>query len=329
MHEPVTIKSDALKRPQMIHAWAITALPFIGTIAAIIWFRVRALDVTLLVTLYVLTILGITVGFHRHFTHHAFKAKRWVRVALAILGSMACQGPVIYWVANHRRHHTFADQPGDPHSPFFDDDTMLKGLIGFWHAHMGWTFHHDTTNTARFARDLIRDPLVAAVNRRYLAWVALSVLLPPVIGGLATLSWAGVLSAFLWGSLVRLFLTYHATNAVNSITHLFGQRPFPTEGHSTNNAWLAIPVLGEGWHNNHHAFPESAVFGLEWWQLDLGGLVVMVLEKTHLAWEVRRPTREKIAARKAGRAEAADPAGAAGEGPAGAVAPKVPGTNEA
>jgi stearoyl-CoA desaturase (delta-9 desaturase) len=296
--KPITIKSSALKGAQKIHAWAITLLPFVGTIVAIFGFRVRPVDIGMLVGFYLLTILGITVGFHRHFTHRAFKAHPAVRAALGVLGSMACQGPLIYWVSNHRRHHQYSDLPGDPHSPFIDHDRALNGWVGFWHAHMGWTFTHDTTNTMRFAQDLIRDGLVSRINRLYLVWVGLSISLPALLGGLLSLSWEGAISAFVWGSLVRLFLTYHATNAVNSITHMFGSRPFEAGGHSTNNALLALPVLGEGWHNNHHAFPQSAVFGLRWWQLDPGGWVIIALEKTGLAWDVRRPAPELIASKR-------------------------------
>ncbi len=299
MAEPLTVKGGAMLRlPQVIHAWAIMALPFIGTVVAIVGFRASALDVWLLVVTYVLTILGITLGFHRHFTHKAFQAHPAVRAAIGILGSMAAQGSIFYWVGNHRRHHTFADGPGDPHSPYVDEEKELGGWVGFWHAHMGWTFNHELTNTARFAKDLIRDPLVSFINRNYLTWVLLSVALPPVIGGLATMSWRGALTAFLWGSVVRLFLTYHATNSVNSVLHMFGSRPFAADDHAVNNPWLVLPVLGEGWHNNHHAFPDSATFGFEWWQFDPGYLVVLALKKVGLIWDVRKPAPDKIAAKK-------------------------------
>ncbi|MGK3965540.1 acyl-CoA desaturase [Sorangium sp. So ce118] len=298
----VTLRSKHLRTIQRIHAAATTLVPLAGTLlAAFVAARqgVRLLDVVLLSGMYSLTIVGITVGFHRHLSHLAFRAHPWVRALLMVAGSMAAQGPVIYWVANHRRHHQFSDQPGDPHSPFFDGDRQLGGLRGLWHAHTGWNFDHEMTNTAVYCKDLLRDPLVASINRRYYWWVALGLLAPALIGGAVTASWDGALSGFLWGGMVRLFLSYHATSGINSLTHYFGSRPFETREESRNNLLLVLPTFGEGWHNNHHAFPTSAFFGLKASQIDLGAWIVWTLERLSLAWDVRRPTSQQIEARLA------------------------------
>ena len=286
---------------QRLHAALIFWVPLVATAAAIplAWRRgVTGTDVALLVGLYTVTILGITVGFHRYLAHRAFRPCTAVKIALVIAGSMAVQGPPIYWVSNHRRHHQHSDEPGDPHSPYFDGATRLGRLRGVLHAHAGWTFGHQITNAVVFTKDWLRDPLVSRLSRLYYVWVALSLVLPAVLGGVATRTWMGAFTGFLWGGLVRVFLTYHATNSINSITHVFGRRPFATREQSRNNAWLVIPTAGEAWHNNHHAFPASAIFGLRWWQVDLGGWVVMGLDALGLVREVNRPTPAMVQARR-------------------------------
>ncbi|MEO0386019.1 MAG: acyl-CoA desaturase [Pseudomonadota bacterium] len=300
--EGITVEHDAFKPIQKIHAILIAVVPLVGTLVAL-WMAftvgVSWLDLSLFLILYVFTIFGISVGYHRLFSHRAFKAKTSVRVALAIAGSMAAQGSVVYWVSNHRRHHQYTDVLGDIHSPIVNDEREMGYWEGFWHSHMGWTFDHKMTNALKFAKDLYRDQAVARANRLYYVWVFLGLALPAVIGGLVTMTWMGAFTAFLWGGLVRMFLSYHTVNGIDSITHLFGSQPFKSEDHSRNNPLWAFLTLGEGWHNNHHAFPSSAVFGLEWYQLDPGTWLLRGLEKLGLVWDIQRPTDSMIEAKRA------------------------------
>lgn len=299
----ITIESDRLKKAQQIHALAINVIPLLGSIAAIIiafYWGIGILEVGLFLSMYVLTFLGITVGFHRLFAHCAFQTPTPVKVILAILGCMAFQGPVIYWVSNHRRHHQYSDRPGDPHSPYCseNEERYFSQIRGFWHAQIAWTFTHQITNTLLFAKDLLRDEAIAKVNKLYYVWVVMGIAIPTILGGILTGSWKGLLLGFLWGGCVRLFLSYHFTNSINSITHLYGTRPFNTREQSTNNIWLALPTHGESWHNNHHAFPNSAKFGLKRWQIDFGYWAIRTLELTGLAYDVKFPTAEMIEAKK-------------------------------
>jgi stearoyl-CoA desaturase (delta-9 desaturase) len=285
---------DILARRQRIHAWAILLVPSAGTLVAVVLaarYGVRTLELALLVAMYSLTMLGIIVGFHRHASHHAFDAHPAVRVILLASGSMAAQGPLFYWVANHRRHHQLSDRPGDPHSPRFDEERPLSGVRGLLHAHMGWSFDHPITNVLTYGKDLFRDPILGKINRLYYPLVALGLLLPGVVAGLVSGSFSAVVTGVLWGGLVRLFLVHHVVFAVNSLGHAFGARPFATRDESRNNAWLAIPSFGDAWHNNHHAFPSAAYAGLEPWQIDVGGWVISALEWLGLARAVKRPTR--------------------------------------
>lgn len=293
----LSLEQGSLRLAQKIHAIAIVVVPVIGVIAAIALstrIGVSALDIGLLVVMYILTILGISVGFHRHFSHRSFKAVTPVRVILGVLGSMAGQGSISYWVSNHRRHHQYTDRPGDIHSPYFRDDQPIGKPEGFWHSHMGWTFGHRITNPLIFSKDLYRDKAIAIVNKLYYLWVILGLAIPAVIGGVVTGTWLGALSGFLWGGLVRLFFSYHAVNAIDSVTHLFGSQCFDTGDHSRNNVWIVLPTLGEGWHNNHHAFPSSAMFGQKWWQVDPGGVLIRLLEKLGLVWDVKVPTPQAV-----------------------------------
>jgi stearoyl-CoA desaturase (delta-9 desaturase) len=277
----VVIEQGSLRTPQFFHALAIAVFPLAGVaLALVVTMRlgVTGLDLTLFFAMFVLTILGITVGYHRLFSHRSFEANLPVRVGLGILGSMAAQGSISYWVSNHRRHHHYADRPGDVHSPYVSGERRLGRFEGFWHAHMGWTFHHQLTNPLLFAKDLYRDRAIATVNRLYLSWVLLGLGIPFALGGLLTRSWTGALTGLLWGGLVRLFATYHVVNGIDSVTHIFGTRPFETHDESTNNLWMVLPTMGEGWHNNHHAFPNSAMFGHTWWQIDPGGMLIRCLE---------------------------------------------------
>ncbi len=292
--EIIEHNSQRFKRTQKIHALAISVGPLLAFAVMFPLLPVGALELTLFGVMYYLTmVVGITVGYHRHFAHRSFQATQPVRVFLAICGCMAMQGSVAYWVSNHRRHHKYSDEHGDPHSPHVNEDNqqLNGGWLGFWHAHIGWMFKHKLTNTMVFSRDLVTDPVITKVSRYYFYWVALGLIVPALIGGIVSGTWLGLVSGFFWGGIFRLLFTFHATSSVNSITHLFGKRPFPTTDHSTNNGWLAIPSGGETWHNNHHAFPNSARFGYEWWQIDLGWHFIRLLEKLGLASNVKCPSK--------------------------------------
>jgi stearoyl-CoA desaturase (Delta-9 desaturase) len=245
-------------------------------------------DLVVLAITYTLTGLGITVGFHRLFTHRSFKTTRAVRATLAVLGSMAVEGPVIEWVATHRKHHSFSDQPGDPHSPHVDHAPGWRGeLRGLAHAHVGWMFRgRDMANPARYARDLLVDRDVRFISATFPLWVGVGLAVPFGLGIALTGTVAGGLTAMLWGGAVRVFLLHHTTFSINSLCHYFGRRPFATGDHSRNLAWLAPLSFGEAWHNNHHAFPTSARHGLGRRQLDPGAWLITGLERCHLAWDV-------------------------------------------
>jgi stearoyl-CoA desaturase (delta-9 desaturase) len=251
---------------------------------------VSAVELSAFVAMYTLTGLGITVGYHRCFAHAAFETRPWLRTGLAVLGSMAGHGPVVSWTATHRCHHKHSDLPGDPHSPHLHGPGRGARLRGLWHAHMGWLLTGWLPNSLVFAGDLARDARLSRVNRAYPWWVAAGVALPTLATGLWTGTARGALGGLLWGGLVRLFVSFHATCAVNSLAHSFGARRFATRERSTNFALLALSTFGEGWHNNHHAFPSSARFGLRPWELDAGWLVIRLLELCGLAWNVRRPS---------------------------------------
>lgn len=287
-----TVEDRSGARGQRLHAFAILVVPAIAVCVAA-WDathgRVHLWQPLLAAVFYVLTFLAITVGFHRLFSHRAFQSHPWVAGGLAILGSMAAQGPVIYWVANHRRHHRFGDISGDPHSPIVAEEQEMTGWAGFWHAHAGWTFDPHVSNQAVFCKDLLRDPQLVWINRHYLMWVGLGLLIPTAIGAALGRSLDAAWAGLLWGGGVRLFFSYHLTNSINSVTHMFGYRTFATPDQSRNNLWLGLPTLGEGWHNNHHAAPASAIFGLAWWEVDFGGLLIRILERMGLVWQVHRP----------------------------------------
>ena len=256
--------------------------------AYIAWIGLTPLDVLLFAVMYWLTLgVGLSVGFHRHFSHGAFQTSRPVRWLLAVLGSMGAQGALAYWVSVHRRHHERSDVEGDPHSPHLSGDG--GGLRGLWHAHFGWSLTYGLPNTMHYCPDIVREPYLMAVSRQYRRWVVLGLALPAIVGGVVSGTWEGALGGLLWGGLVRQFASSHMTWALNSIGHRFGTRPYDTNDRSTNVAWLALPSLGEMWHNNHHAFPSSAAHGLRWWQVDLNYAFIRLLELLRLAWKVKRP----------------------------------------
>ncbi len=297
----IVIQNNYLQKVQRQFAIATILIPLIGTLIALKSardFGINTLELALLFVFWFLTMVGgITVGFHRLLSHCAFKTHPSIRVALAILGSMTAQGPVITWVSNHRRHHQYSDRIGDTHSPHLHQGGFWGSLTGIWHSHINWMLNCEITNSTLFAKDLLQDSAMKKVNQQYLTLVLLGLLIPAVLGGLFSGTWTGIWQGFLWGGLVRIFIVHHLTWAINSITHLYGSRPFQTSERSTNNVWLAIPTGGEAWHNNHHAFPNSAKFGLKWWQIDLGTYLIRILEVLGLAWEVKAPTLEMIQAK--------------------------------
>jgi stearoyl-CoA desaturase (delta-9 desaturase) len=284
-------------------------LPFAAFAAAVVFLPASVLgpvDLVLLAAGYLIGGLGITIGFHRLLTHNAFATHRWVRYALAIAGSTAVEGPVISWVADHRKHHAHADDEGDPHSPHVDHGTGLRGsLRGLYHAHMGWLWAtQGRADYRRYAPDLLEDPGMRRINAAFLPIVIAGLALPAAIGGIVTGSLAGAATGLLWGGFVRIFLLHHVTWSINSICHFFGRRRFDTDDHSTNVFWLAPFSFGESWHHNHHAFPRSAVNRLHWYELDPAGLVIAGLERLGLAWNVVRITPERQAQRTAQRGQA-------------------------
>ena len=282
----------------------VTVVPFIGLGLAVWQLWGGALgwnDVVVFVVTYLLTGLGITVGFHRMLTHRAFKTHAWLRGTLAALGSAAIEGPVIAWVADHRKHHAFADQLGDPHSPHVDHGHGIRGALrGLFHAHVGWLFIHTQRGAKeRYAPDLIKDPVVSWVNRTFLLWIAAGLAFPFALGFALSGELAGALTGLLWGGLVRILVLHHVTYSINSLCHFFGRRDFDTGDESRNLSWLAPLSMGESWHNNHHAFPTSAAHGLRWWQFDLSALVIRALERAGLVWDVVRISPERQQAKLA------------------------------
>jgi stearoyl-CoA desaturase (delta-9 desaturase) len=253
------------------------------------------LDIGLAAGLYVLTALGVTVGFHRCFTHRAFAANRGLRVALAIAGSMSMQGDIVTWVADHRRHHAYSDKEGDPHSPWLFGTTPAAVARGFWHAHTGWLFGAERTNVARFAPDLRADRDIVRIGRLFPVWTAVSLLLPALVGGLATLSWWGALTAAFWAGMVRAGVLHHVTWSINSICHMMGERPFASRDRSANVWPLAILSMGESWHNLHHADPTCARHGVGRGQVDISARVIWIFERLGWASAVRWPTPARLA----------------------------------
>jgi len=285
-----------------IHAYLITVIPglaFAGGIAlAFAGHPPTLLDLGAFLAMYFIAIAGVSIGFHRHFTHTTFSAKPWLRKLFVILGSFSGEGPVIYWVAVHRRHHQKADLAGDPHSPYIKGERSLHGFEGFFHSQFGWLFDHDVPSTLYYARDLLREPQIVRISQRYYLWMILGMVLPGAICGAATSSGWAALTGALWGGPIRLFIGTHAASTINSFTHLVGRRHYRCNDQSRNVGWLSIITLGESWHNNHHAFPSSARFGFEWWQLDFGAAVIGLLRRLGWVWDVKYPTLEQRSKRR-------------------------------
>jgi stearoyl-CoA desaturase (delta-9 desaturase) len=301
--EIATVRERTGRASQVVTLIAV-AVPPLGLLSAMgfLWgVALSWLDVALFLVLYTASALGNSVGFHRLFTHRSFETTTWLRATFAILGSMAMQGPVTQWVTDHRKHHALSDQDGDPHSPHAGHgDGVLGAIKGFAHAHVGWLFTLKGMERGwQYGRDLYEDTLIRRIDRLYLLWVVVTFGLPFLVGYLVgDLNWKLGVEALVWGGLVRVFAYQHATFSVNSICHMFGRRAYRSRDESRNNWVIALLTMGEGWHNNHHAFPSSARHGLDRLQLDLSWWTIRALEKVGLAWDVKLPVASQLARRR-------------------------------
>jgi stearoyl-CoA desaturase (delta-9 desaturase) len=297
------VKSAGAARVEQVLLAVFIVVPLLAVAAAVpvAWgWGLGWHDVVIAFVMYAISGHGITVGFHRYFTHGAFKAKKALRVALAVAGSLAIEGPVIRWVADHRRHHAYSDREGDPHSPWRYGATVGALIKGLWHAHIGWMFDVEQTNHERFAPDLLADRWIVRVSKAFPGLTAVSLLLPPLVGAAwSGWTWQGALTAFFWASLVRVALLHHVTWSINSICHAVGTKPFTSRDESRNVWWLAIPSMGESWHNLHHADPTAARHGVLRGQLDSSARVIWTFEKLRLASDVRWPSPQRIQAKLA------------------------------
>ncbi len=294
---PPALTTDVRDAFSQFTIYFFSAVPLLAAAVAVpfAWgWGLTWLDLGLFAGFYLLTGLGVTVGFHRHFTHRAFKANRALRIGLAVAGQLALQGPVICWVADHRRHHAFSDREGDPHSPWLYGTSPLALARGFWHAHMGWIFDRDMTNQQRFAPDLLADRDIARVNALFPGLTVMSLSTPALLGGLLSWSWTGALTGFFWAGLVRVALLHHVTWSVNSICHMIGERPFAARDRSANFWPLALLSFGESWHNLHHADPTCARHGALRGQIDIAGRVIWLFERLGWATHVRWPSPQRL-----------------------------------
>jgi stearoyl-CoA desaturase (delta-9 desaturase) len=297
---PTSTASPNAHRNILITAGTVIVLPFLCTVFAIVSLFVRgitAYELALCIGFYSLTMLGINVGFHRHFAHNSFKTSSVMRIILAILGSMAGQGPLFWWVAVHRRHHRHSDGPGDPHSPNLVEGTGWKReLKGFWYGHIRWMLSKEITNWVHFAPDLLKDRSLFFMHRTYFLWLALGLAIPTSIAGAVSGTWTGAFYGLIWGGFVRMCLVDHALWFVGSISHMFGTRPFAaaTRDRSCNNYFVALVAFGEGLQNNHHAFPNSANHRVWWWEPDFAADVIRLLRIFGLIWNVKTPSASAI-----------------------------------
>lgn len=296
-----TIDSPILHRIQKVHFILYDVLPLFGTAFTLLFLfyhPITWLDMSLFAFMWIMTGLGISVGYHRLFTHCSFKTTPWVRALFGILGSMAAQGGVISWTAMHRRHHECGDRDGDLHSPNMSGEGFIGKIKGFVHAHFMWMSGHPYPNVVHYAPDLLKDPTIVWVNRNYNRWIALGFLIPMGVGGLVSQSWLGAFTGFLWGGVVRMFVVEQGIFSLNSLCHLVGSRRFKTKDKSRNIGLLAPFIFGESWHHNHHAFPASASFGLAWYRIDPGFWLIKALAIVRLAWDIKVPTAEQIRQRE-------------------------------
>jgi stearoyl-CoA desaturase (Delta-9 desaturase) len=265
------------------------------------WVRPVSLDALGIFLLFFLLVgMGLTIGYHRLYTHRSYRASAGLQLSLGILGSMAAQGPLVFWAALHRMHHQLADKEGDPHSPNLHGAAWHQKLRGLWHAYIGWTVKHEVPNANFYARDLLAEPRIMWVNKHYYLWIGAGLALPAALGAALGASAYGALEGFIWGGLVRMFALHNVIWWITSFAHVFGTRDYISRDLSTNNAWLAIPTLGESWHNHHHAFPRAAILSFAWWQIDISGMAIAMLEKLGLASEVCRVGAEERQRRRVG-----------------------------
>jgi len=301
---PRVLRSRAIRLAQHVHATAIVVMGVSGTALAIALglsdHPPDLIDLGIFLGFTIPIALGSSAGFHRHFTHRSFKAKLPVRVALCILGSASAQGTMLFWVALHRRHHENTEAVGDPHSPYIREDGTAYGsrLEGIWHSYLGWTFKHDPPNSAYYARDLLREKTLVRVNNLYLVWVLLGLVLPAIAGGLLHGTWLGALSGLVWGGFLRVFFWHNMIWYITSLAHVIGRRDFRSNDMSTNSLLMAIPTLGESFHNNHHAFPTAPVLWLKWYHFDPSGLFIQLLAVLGLAWDLKHPTMQMLEAKR-------------------------------
>jgi stearoyl-CoA desaturase (Delta-9 desaturase) len=286
-----------VSRPHQLLNLSGVLLPFAGFILAIVLLWDEWVDWTslaVMLVMYCLTVLGVTLGFHRLLTHRSFQTYKSVQYIVAAIGSMAVQGPVMSWVADHRKHHAHTDHEGDPHSPHGHGGGLKGAVRGLWYAHMGWLFERSgQAEHSRYARDLYEDRGMRVIHHTFGVWVATGILLPAALGLGLTGTWRGAFEAALWGGPVRIFLVHHVTWSINSVCHFFGSRRFAVDDHSTNVFWLAPLSMGESWHHNHHTFPRSAFHGLRGWEIDPTGWVIRGMRRVKLAWNVVEITPER------------------------------------
>lgn len=308
------ILSPAERKLILINLAAVLVPP-LGLVAAIAlawgsyfngWYLV------LLVGMSMMTATGVTVGYHRLCTHRSFETRSGLRYLFAAVGSMAVQGPVIRWCAEHRRHHQHSDKVGDPHSPHMSPDGswgegIWATLRGAYHAHIGWLFSDRSKALGKYSMDLRADPVLVRVDNQFVLWVLVGLFLPALLAGLLTMTWMGALLGFLWGGVVRVFVVHHVTWSVNSICHLWGTRPFASHDESRNNPIVAFLSMGEGWHNNHHAFPASARHGLRWWEFDASYILIRTLSFVGLTWDIKLPSKDRMKRQRRNTAQSSTP----------------------
>lgn len=299
--KPLTDVEDHLPFRIKLANLSAVVLPFLGVAAAMVLLWGTSFGwVYLIVTaiMYVLTAGGVTIGYHRLFTHRSYETGPITKFVVGVLASMSAEGPLFWWVAMHRRHHQHADHDDDPHSPHLHGGGMWGMVQGLWHAHIGWLFYPQPKDLPRYVGDLRKEPVLRWVHVLFPIWVALGIVIPAAITGWWTMSWTGALLGAVWGGFVRIFLVHHATWSINSVCHFWGKQDFESDDESRNNVVFGILSLGEGWHNNHHAFPTSARHGLKWWQFDATYVVIRGLERVGLVWKVKVPAPEAMAAKQ-------------------------------
>jgi stearoyl-CoA desaturase (Delta-9 desaturase) len=302
MQSPTTvINSPYIHAVQLRHFFMLDVMPLLAVLALPLYLKYLDsgwFEICLCIAFWLVTGIGITVGYHRLFTHRSFQCARPLQAALAVSAAMAGQGGVISWAAIHRYHHENSDKNGDLHSPNLHGPGLRNRLRGLLHSHFVWMSRHSYPNVARYVPDLLRDSMLSTINRHYYSWILVGLSIPAALGGLFHWTWAGALAGFVWGGVIRIFIVEHIIWAVNSLGHSVGTRPYETRENSRNLPLLAIVTLGECWHNNHHRFTTSPNFGLHWYKLDPGYWFIKLMQLCGLAWDLKTPALEQIAQRK-------------------------------